>query len=90
VESHIATQVPETGARRGIRALLVLSLGPVTTIGGVVWAVLQPYRVTLLDPHGQGFWWLFSEPPLYVILVGILFHRLVVPGIVADLEEPDG
>jgi hypothetical protein len=33
-----------------------------------VWAVAQPYRVTLLHPHGQGFWWLFVQPPLLVVL----------------------
>jgi hypothetical protein len=56
-------------------------------VAGIVWALVQPYRVTLLDPHGQGFWWLISQPPLYVIVVGVLFHSLITPGIVADLEE---
>jgi hypothetical protein len=56
-------------------------------IAGLAWAIAQPYRITLLDPGDQGFWWLVSQPPLYVILVGALFHLLVAPGIVADLEE---
>jgi hypothetical protein len=59
----------------------------VTMLGGVAWAFLQPYRLTFLDPQGQGFWWLFSEPPLYVVLVGVLFRLLIAPGLVKDLEE---
>jgi len=68
-----------------VRARILLALGPVTALGGLVWAVVQPYRLTLLHPHGQGFWWLLAEPPLYVILVGVLFRFVLVPGIVADL-----
>jgi hypothetical protein len=65
---------------------IVGSLGPATVVAGVVWAILQPYRLTLLHPHGQGFWWLLSEPPLFVIVAGIVFHRLVVPGLRRDVE----
>jgi hypothetical protein len=43
--------------------------------------------VTLLHPHGQGFWWLLVEPPLLVILAGVAFRLLVAPGVVADIEE---
>jgi hypothetical protein len=56
-------------------------------LGGVVWAFLQPYRVTLLHPHGQGFWWLAIEPPLLVVLAGILFAFLVAPSVIEDLES---
>ena len=70
-------------ARR--RARVVLALGPTTALAGVVWALVQPWRLTLLHPLGQGFWWLLAEPPLYVVLVGVLFRLLLVPGIVADL-----
>jgi hypothetical protein len=69
-----------------LRARLVLALGPLTSVVGVAWALLQPWRLTLLHPHGQGFWWLFSEPPLYVVLAGLIFRFVVAPGIVADLE----
>ena len=62
------------------------ALGPLTGLAGVLWAVAQPYRITLLHPHGQSFWWLFSEPPLYVVLVGVLFRLLIAPGLVKDLE----
>ena len=54
---------------------------------GVAWAFLQPYRITLLHPHGQGFWWLVIEPPLLVVLVGIVFALFVAPGLIEDLEE---
>lgn len=70
-----------------LRARLVLALGPLTVVGGLAWAVLQPWRLTLLHPSGQGFWWLLSEPPLFVVLVGVLFRLVVAPGLVADLEE---
>lgn len=67
------------------RARIVLALGPLTVAAGIAWALAQPWRLTLLHPYGQGFWWLFAEPPLYVVLVGVLFRRLLAPGIVADL-----
>jgi hypothetical protein len=91
LNSHIATEIPvaRTKTRRSARALAVFSLGPLTVVAGLAWAILQPYRVTLLHPHGQGFWWLFVEPPLLVMLVGVLFHLLVAPGVVEDLEEAD-
>ena len=89
MNTHIATEASRPRARRSGRALAVLGLGPLTALAGIAWAVLQPHRITLFDPAGQGFWWLFSEPPLYVILVGVLFHAFVAPGVVADLEEAE-
>jgi hypothetical protein len=91
LNSQIASEIPrrEAKARRSARALTVFSLGPLTAVVGIAWAFLQPYRVTLLHPHGQGFWWLAVEPPLLVILVGVLFHLFVAPGVVQDLEETD-
>jgi hypothetical protein len=74
------------------RALVISSLGPLTTLGGFVWAIVQPYRITLLHPHHQGFWWLFVEPPLLVMIVGLIFARVVARSLVADLESsrPEG
>jgi hypothetical protein len=71
--------------RQSVRLRIVAALGPLTVLAGIAWAVAQPYRLTLLHPHHQGFWWLLSEPPLFVIVVGIVFHRLVVPGLRRDL-----
>jgi hypothetical protein len=68
------------------RVRAVLALGPAVALAGVVWALVQPWRITLLDPSGQSFWWLVCEPPLYVVLVGVLFRLVVAPGLVEDLE----
>ena len=72
---------------RSPRARIVLAVGPLTALAGIVWAIAQPWRLTLLHPHGQGFWWLFAEPPLYVVLVGVLFRFVIARGVVADMEE---
>ena len=85
--AHELQRETETRERVATRARVVLAIGPVASLAGVVWAVAQPWRLTLLHPMGQGFWWLFSEPPLYVVLVGLLFRFVVAPGIVAALEE---
>jgi hypothetical protein len=74
--------------KRG-RALAVSALGPLTVAGGLLWALWQPYRITLLAPRGQGFWNLVVEPPLLVILVGVLFQLVIVPSLLADLEDAD-
>jgi hypothetical protein len=69
------------------RARLVSALGPLTAFAGLIWAVVQPDRITLLHPRGEGLWWLLVEPPLLVIAVGLFFHFVVVPGLLADLEQ---
>jgi hypothetical protein len=56
-------------------------------LAGVVWGLVQPYRLTFLHPRGQGFWWLAVEPPLLVVLVGVLFSTLVLPSLLEDIEE---
>lgn len=85
--TQYATEIPTARTRRSARSLAVLSLGPLTVLAGVVWAIFQPWRVTLLHPHGQGFWWLLVEPPLLVVVAGLLFHALVAEPLVRDLEE---
>ena len=77
---------PRQRTRLG-RARLVSAIGPLTALAGAIWAIAQPYRITLLHPHGQGFWWLFVEPPLLVIAVGLFFYFAIVPGLLEDLEE---
>jgi cytochrome bd-type quinol oxidase subunit 2 len=86
MNAELASQLKARTARRSARALAVSALGPLTIVGGLVWAFVQPYRITLLHPRGQGFWWLFVEPPLLVMLVGLLFALVVVPGLLEDLE----
>ncbi len=87
--TQYATELSRIRLRRSTRALAVLSLGPLTAIAGVVWALLQPWRVTLLHPYGEGFWWLVVEPPVLVVLAGILFEVLIAPAIVRDLEASE-
>jgi ABC-type amino acid transport system permease subunit len=78
------------GARSSVRARAITSIGPLTVLAGVLWAFAQPYRVTILHPRGQGFWWLAVEPPLLVILVGVLFGLVLAPGLLEDLQDEDG
>lgn len=79
-------RLPRSSERALAPTRVIRLLGPLTSLAGVLWALVQPYRITLLHPDGQGFWWLFSEPPLYVILVGLLFALLIAPGLIEDLE----
>lgn len=77
----------EVPRQRTARARFISALGPLTALAGLIWAIAQPYRITLLHPHGEGFWWLFVEPPLLVIAVGLLFYFFVLPGVLEDMEE---
>ena len=82
-----ATHV-EPRARTMTRRQVVLSLlGPMTALAGVAWAIVQPWRITLLHPHDQGFWWLFVQPPLWILLAGLGFHVLVARPLIEDLED---
>ncbi len=87
MSTQLATEVPRERTRRSTRALAVYALGPLTVVAGLVWAIVQPWRLTLLHPYGQGFWWLVVEPPLLVAVAGILFHLLVARSLLEDLEE---
>jgi hypothetical protein len=86
---QISTEAGRAITRRSWRSRFVRGLGPACALVGLVWALAQPYRVTLLHPHGQGPWWLLSEPPLYVVIVGLAFAWLVAPGVVEDLEDAE-
>jgi hypothetical protein len=86
VAHELQSTIRGASAARSLRVRAVLALGPLTAIGGIAWAVLQPWRLTLLHPHAQSFWWLVAEPPLYVVLVGIAFRLVVAPGVAEDLE----
>ena len=89
MSAEIAQARVHERARVSPRVRVVLALGPATCVGGIAWALLQPWRLTLLHPHGQGFWWLFSQPPLYLVVAGLLFRLLVAPGLVADLAAEE-
>jgi hypothetical protein len=69
--------------------LFISALGPLTALAGLVWALVQPYRVVLLEPAEHGFWTLLVEPPLLVIAVGAVFHFLIAPGVLEDLEDAE-
>jgi hypothetical protein len=69
------------------RAHVIASLGPLTIAAGFVWAIVQPYRLTILHPHNQGFWWLAVEAPLLVIAAGIFFALVIARPLLTDLEE---
>ena len=87
MDAQLITDVPEIRARRSARAIAISSIGPLTTLAGLVWGVLQPYRITLLHPRGESFWWLVVEPPLLVALVGVLFHFALAPALLRDLAD---
>ena len=89
MNAELAHQLKARTARRSARAVAVSAIGPLAIVGGLAWAFVQPYRITLLHPRGQGFWWLVVEPPLLVMLVGLLFALLVLPGLLEDLEAAE-
>jgi ABC-type amino acid transport system permease subunit len=86
MNAELVTEL-EAPAQQTVRARIVSAIGPVTALAGIVWAIAQPYRITLLHPRGESFWWLVVQPPLLVIAVGLLFHFVVLPGLLEDLEE---
>jgi hypothetical protein len=97
VSSDIASTIPRERERRGRarrqwRPLAVQLLGPLTILGGLVWAVAQPYRIVVLDRDGQGLYDYLFQAPLLAIAVGLVFTLAVAPGLIEDLEaaERDG
>ena len=87
IDTQLVTGLPAESARRSARARAVALIGPLVVVGGIVWTILQPERITLLHPRGEEFWFLLVEAPLYVIAAGVLFARFVARPLVADLEE---
>jgi hypothetical protein len=87
MSAEIAHELHERTVARPLRARIVLALGPLAMIAGFAWALAQPYRITLLHPAGEGFWWLVGgESPLYVVLAGLLFWRVVAIPLAKDME----
>jgi hypothetical protein len=88
METPLVSRLPATVASTA-RMKIVSAIGPTIVAAGLIWAILQPYRVTLLHPRGQGLWWLLIEPPLLVVGAGIVFALLVARPLLSDLEEHD-
>ena len=84
-----ATERDEVGRRSG-RALAIESIGPLTVLGGIVWAIFQPYRIVFFDHAGKGLYDYLVQPPLLVIGVGLLFAFAIAPGLLEDLRSTDG
>ena len=89
VETQLNRNIRSRTAYRSRRTRVIALLGLLTVLAGLVWAIVQPYRLTLLHPHYQGFWWLVVEPPLLVAAAGGLFSIAVARPLTADLEEED-
>jgi hypothetical protein len=94
MSSEIAGQLEQSAerrrsARKPARVIAVEAIGPLTAVAGIVWAIVQPYRIAFLYPDGKGVYDYLAQPPLLVVLVGIVFGVVVAPGLVADVEEAD-
>ena len=89
METPIVRHLPAPAAARSTRAHAVSLIGPATVACALVWAILQPERLTFLHPRGQGFWWLVLEPPLLAAAVGVLFALVVARPLLSDLEKQD-
>lgn len=90
METQLETPISAAVGYRSSRARALGLLGPLTVLAGVLWAIVQPWRLTLLHPHHQGFWWLAVEPPLLVAGAGIFFALAIARPLLADMEEHDG
>jgi hypothetical protein len=89
METPIVRHIPATDIARSARVRAVSLIGPTTVAAGLIWAILQPWRLTLLHPRGQGFWWLLIEPPLLVAAAGVIFALVVARPLLTDLEAHD-
>ncbi len=72
--------------RRAARELAIEALGPLTILGGVVWAIFQPYRIVFFSGANHGFYEYLVQGPLLVIGVGLFFALVIAPGLVDDLR----
>ncbi len=87
MNSEYVSQLEERVARRTPRMVAIEALGPLTMLGGVMWAIAQPYRVALFHPAGKGLYDWLVEPPLLVVAIGLLFAAVIVPGLIEDLRS---
>ena len=89
METPIVQHIPATAVAHSARARAVSLIGPATVASGLIWGILQPWRLTLLHPRGQGFWWLVLEPPLLLAAAGVIFALVVAQPLLSDLEVHD-
>jgi hypothetical protein len=87
MDAELVREGARARTRHSWRQTAVSALGPLTALAGLIWAIVQPYRITLFEPYRHGFWYLAVQPPLFVILAAAIFHFWVVPGLLSDLEE---
>jgi hypothetical protein len=87
MSTQLVRELPADRPYASSRARAISLLGPSTVVAGIVWAIIQPYRLTLLHPRGQGFWWLVIEPPLLVAFAGVVFAVFVARPLLEDLED---
>jgi hypothetical protein len=87
MDAELVREGARARTRHSWRQTAVSTLGPLTALAGLIWAIVQPYRITLFEPYRHGFWYLAVQPPLLVILAAAVFHFWVVPGLLSDLEE---
>jgi len=86
MDSEFVGTLEERTARRSLRLVVIDAIGPLTILGGMIWAIAQPYRLAILHPHGKGFYDWVAQPPLLVAIVGFFFAVVIAPGIVEDLR----
>lgn len=89
METQLDTHVSTSVGYSSFRARIIALLGPLTVVGGLIWAIIQPYRLTLLHPYHQGIWWLVAEPPLLVVMAGLVFAFAIARPLLDDLEDGD-
>jgi hypothetical protein len=89
METPLIRHLPATAVARSTRARAVSLIGPATVAAGLIWGILQPHRLTILHPRGEGFWWLVLEPPLLVVAAGVIFALVVAKPLLSDLEAHD-
>jgi ABC-type amino acid transport system permease subunit len=86
MDTELLGTLEERTARLTLRIAAIETIGPVTMLGGVIWAIAQPYRLAILHPHHKGFYDWLVQAPLLIVLVGVFFAGVIAPGIVEDLR----
>jgi len=86
MDTEFVGTLEERTARRTLRVFAIDAIGPLTMLGGVIWAIAQPYRLAVLHPHGKGLYDWLGQGPLLVILAGVFFAGVIAPGLVEDMR----